>query len=76
MGVVENSNKLKKIPKRTRMNIQAHPGLTPMPFMFSIAPESNPEKAPDSWVNFKNMRFSTSQRTAADEENRSILDNQ
>ena len=53
MGVVENSNKLKKIPKRTRMNIQAHPGLTPMPFMFSIAPESNPEKAPDSWVNLR-----------------------
>ena len=40
--------KLKIIPKRTRMKIQAHPGLPPMPFMFSIAAESNPEKVPDS----------------------------
>ena len=53
MGVIENRNKLEKILKRTRMKIQAHPGLPPMPFMFSIAAESNPEKAPDSWVNLR-----------------------
>jgi hypothetical protein len=48
MKVVEICNKSKNIPKRTRMNIQAHPGLPPMPSMFTIAAESNPEKAPDS----------------------------
>jgi hypothetical protein len=49
MGVVENCSKLERIPKHTRMKIQAHPGLPPTPSMFSIAAESNPEKAPDSW---------------------------
>jgi len=28
------------------MKIQAHPGLPPMPSIFSIAAASNPEKAP------------------------------
>ena len=48
MGVVEYGNKFEKIRKSTRIKIQAHPGLPPMSFMFSIAAESNPEKAPDS----------------------------
>ena len=47
------TNWKKKIKKRTRMKIQAHPGLPPMPCMFTIAAESNPEKAPDSWVNLR-----------------------
>jgi hypothetical protein len=78
MGVVENCNRLKNIPKRTRMKIQAHPGLPPMPFMFSMAAASNPEKAPDSWVNLrkKNILLSTLQRTVADDKNKAILDNQ
>ena len=58
MGVVKNCNKfMKKIPKRTRIKIQAHPGLPPTPFIFSIAAESNPEKAPDSWVNLREGIF-------------------
>ena len=49
-----------------------------MPSMFSIAAESNPEKAPDSWMNLsgKNIWLSTSQRTADVEKNKAILDNQ
>ena len=53
MGVVENDKNFKKISKSTRINIQAHPGLPPMSFMFSIAAESNPEKAPDNWMNLR-----------------------
>ena len=45
-GLKRNS---KRIPKRTTMKIQAHPAFPPMPFMFSIAAASNPEKAPESW---------------------------
>ena len=49
MGVVENGKKKKKKNlKSTRIKIQAHPDLPPMPSMFSIAAESNPEKAPAS----------------------------
>jgi hypothetical protein len=59
MGVVENCNKLEKIPKSTIIKIQAHPGLPPTPFMFSIAAESNPEKAPDSWVNLRRKKHLT-----------------
>ena len=49
-----------------------------MPSMFSIAAESNPEKAPASWVKLsgKNIWLNTSQRTAAVEKNKAILDNQ
>ena len=56
-GMVENRNKLKKIPKSTRMKIQAHPGLPPMPFMFSIAAESKPEKALDNWVRLRGKKL-------------------
>jgi hypothetical protein len=64
MQVVENRNKLKKIIERTRMKIQAHPGLPPMPFMFSIAAESSPEKAPDSWVNFNEKKINSALHNA------------
>jgi hypothetical protein len=46
--MIENCNKLKTIVKHTRMKIQAHPGLPPIPFKFSIAAASNPEKALES----------------------------
>lgn len=39
----------KEEKKNTRMKIQAHPGLPPMPFIFSIAAASNPERATESW---------------------------
>jgi hypothetical protein len=31
------------------MKIQAHPDLPPMPFIFSIAAASKPERATESW---------------------------
>jgi hypothetical protein len=34
---------------RTRMKIQAQPGLPPIPFMFWIAAAKRPEKAPESY---------------------------
>ena len=34
--------------KRTRINIQAHPGLPPIPSMFWIAAANRPENAPES----------------------------
>ena len=59
------------------MKIQAHPGFPPMPFIFTIAAESNPEKAPDSWVELvregKKQLTSTSQRTEDDDKNMAIL---
>ena len=49
MKVVDDFKEvLKKFQKHTRMKIQAHPGLPPMPSIFSIAAASNPEKAPES----------------------------
>ena len=52
-----NCNRFKKIMRRTRIKIQEHLGLPPMPFMFSITAESNLEKAPDSWVNLREKGF-------------------
>ena len=46
--VVRDYKKKKGIPKRAKMKIQAHPAFPPIPFMFSIAAASNPEKAPAS----------------------------
>ena len=34
------------IIQHTRMNIQAHPGLPPIPSSWSMAAANNPEKAP------------------------------
>ena len=57
------------------MKIQAHPGLPAMPLMFSIAAESKPEKAPESWLNLRGLKIwlNISQPTEAVELNKAIL---
>jgi hypothetical protein len=59
MEVIQDCNKSQNIEKYTRMKIQAHPGLPPIPSMFSIAAANNPEMVPEIWGEFQGPKHLT-----------------